>query len=670
LSSKPCARRERLLLALLLIACFFLCSCRGTDDSPNFTVETFTVYDESKSSARNWNEALLSAIRLDLARPTVHARNLFHSSALMYDVWAVYDDSADTFFLGKSVGGFTCEFSTEQRAQLRSASLDVEADRNKAIAYGMYRLLSHRFAASPGAIASLERFNALIKAQGYDETFSSRDFSRGSAAALGLYLADCVIDFGMQDGSNEANGYRDFSYQPVNLAFDPVDPGAAGLIDPNRWQPLDLAVSIDQSGNALGSQQSFLSAEWGQVVSFSLSPDDLVLYERDGFFYPVYHDPGMPALLRGADSMPQEYQWTHSLVALWSSHLDPDDGVVWDISPGTIGNTEGLPITIPAMREFFNALDGGVRERGHALNPHTGAPYEAQLVPRGDYTRVLAEFWADGPDSETPPGHWFTIANQAVNDHPEFERRYQGHGEALPELEWDVKLYFTLGAAMHDAAIAAWGAKGWYDYIRPISAIRFMATQGQSSDPSLPTYHPEGLPLVEGRIALVEEGDELAGEGSEHVGKIKLFVWRGPGFIRDSRRDTAGVGWILAENWWPYQRPTFVTPPFAGYVSGHSTFSRAAAEVLSSLTGDEFFPGGMAQFVARKDDFLVFERGPSVDVVLQWATFRDASDQTSLSRIWGGIHPPVDDIPGRLLGIRVASGVLQRTDRYFRGTSE
>jgi len=74
--------------------------------------------------------------------------------------------------------------------------------------------------------------------------------------------------------------------------------------------------------------------------------------------------------------------------------------------------------------------------------------------------------------------------------------------------------------------------------------------------------------------------------------------------------------------------------------SGHSTFSRAAAEVLTLLTGDAYFPGGLGEFTARKNEFLVFEEGPSVDITLQWATYRDASDQSSLSRIWGGIHPP------------------------------
>ncbi|MEW9503598.1 hypothetical protein, partial [Jeotgalibacillus marinus] len=61
----------------------------------------------------------------------------------------------------------------------------------------------------------------------------------------------------------------------------------------------------------------------------------------------------------------------------------------------------------------------------------------------------------------------------------------------------------------------------------------------------------------------------------------------------------------------------------------------------------------MGEFFAAAGDFLEFENGPSEDIYLQWATYRDASDQTSLSRIWGGIHPPVDDIPGRIMGFNI-----------------
>ncbi len=282
---------------------------------------------------------------------------------------------------------------------------------------------------------------------------------------------------------------------------------------------------------------------------------------------------------------------------------------------------------------------------------------------RADYARVLAEFWADGPDSETPPGHWFSILNY-VSEHPSFVKQYKGNGPVLGDLEWDVKAYFSLGGPVHDAAIAAWSAKGWYDYIRPVSAIRAMADLGQSTDPGAASYHPAGIPLIQNIIEIVEAGDALEGSNGEHIGKIKIYGWKGPDYIFNPDTDMAGVGWILAENWWPYQRPSFVTPPFAGYVSGHSTFSRAAAEVMTALTGDAFFPDGMGQFSATKDQFLVFEEGPSEDIVLQWATYRDASDQCSLSRIWGGIHPPADDIPGRLMGEKIGQRGFEYA-RYF-----
>ena len=152
-----------------------------------------------------------------------------------------------------------------------------------------------------------------------------------------------------------------------------------------------------------------------------------------------------------------------------------------------------------------------------------------------------------------------------------------------------------------------------------------------------------------------------------HVGKIKYKAWRGPSSIKDVSTDLAGVGWILAENWWPYQRPSFVTPPFAGYVSGHSTYSRAAAEVLTAMTGSAFFPQGMSGFKVKRNEFLVFENGPSVDMTLQWASYRDAADQCGLSRIWGGIHPPQDDIPGRKLGIQVGTAAFLESRQYFRG---
>jgi len=68
------------------------------------------------------------------------------------------------------------------------------------------------------------------------------------------------------------------------------------------------------------------------------------------------------------------------------------------------------------------------------------------------------------------------------------------------------------------------------------------------------------------------------------------------------------------------------------------------------------------------DSFLVFEEGPSEDIQLQWATYQDASDQCSLSRIWGGIHPPCDDIPGRKIGYEIGHFAFDHAQSFFDPT--
>lgn len=621
-----------------------------------------TGVSAQQSVARQWNEELLNAIRNDFARPTVHARNLFHISVAMYDAWAAYDPIARPFFLGSTLRGYTCTFEGVP------VPTDIKAAQEEAISYAVYRIIQQRFQFSPGAAEILSRSNQLLADLGYDAGNTSTDYAGGSPAALGNYIAEELLAFGLQDGANEANDYGNLAYTSVNPPLITKFPGNPDLVDPNRWQRLTLDVFIDQAGNPIpGSTPPFLSPEWGQVVPFALDEADLTVQRRDNYDYWIYHDPGPPPYLdtTAVGGVSELYKWNFALVSAWSAHLDPADGVLWDISPASIGNISEYPESFADYPDFYNLEEGGDPSPGHSVNPATGQPYEPQIVPRADYTRVLAEYWADGPDSETPPGHWFTILNY-VNDHPAFEKRFKGEGEILDDLEWDVKAYFTLGGAMHDAAVTAWGIKGYYDYIRPISAIRYMCDLGQSSDPELPSYHPGGITLIPGFIELVEPGDPLAGSSGQNIGKIKLNAWRGPNFILNPATDVAGVAWILGENWWPYQRPSFVTPPFAGYISGHSTFSRAAAEVMTRLTGDPFFPGGMGEFVAEQDEFLVFEDGPSQDIILQWATYRDASDQTSLSRIWGGIHPPADDIPGRLIGMEIGVDAFNYAEQFFQ----
>lgn len=617
------------------------------------------------SPARDWNEEMLFAIRNDFARPTVHARNLFHGGVVMYDAWAIFNPPASPVLLGNTFQGVSTPYN----------SLPIPANPDEAtkevMSYAMYSLMRHRFKNSPGSEDIYAAIEALMDTYTYDTSITTTNYSDGSYAALGNYLASKMIEFGFQDNSNEINDYANLFYAPVNPPLILGEYEDNININPDRWQPLAFDSFIDQSGNVIpGGIPNFLSPEWGVVSPFALKEEDLEILDNGSMTSYVYNNPGEPPYIQnsGSNGIEDPFKWNFALVLSWSSHLDPDNAFQIDISPASLGNLDisELPSTFTEYKDFYNFTTGGATSNGHDINPATGIPYEAQLVKLSDYARVLAEFWADGPDSETPPGHWFVLLNY-VSDNPLLEKRFKGEGPILSNLEWDVKLYLAMGGAMHDSAITTWGIKGFYDYTRPISTLRYMAAKGQSTNPALANFDPHGLPLIANLIEIVEAGDPLAGDAGQNIGELKVFTWRGPDFIEDPTTDIAGVDWILAKRWWPYQRGTFVTPPFAGYVSGHSTFSRAAAEVLTFATGDAFFPGGIGTFEIEKDTFLFFEKGPSEPFSLQWATYRDAADQTSLSRIWGGIHPPVDDIPGRIVGEQIGIEALSLAEAYFNG---
>jgi len=609
------------------------------------------------SVAGDWIDAALVAIRGDFARPPVHARNLFHLSATMYDAWAAFEPGARFVHLGVA-GTPSCTFDDAERAALVALG-DRDRARTRAVSRAASTLLSARFATSPGHAAAQARFDALDARHTPDED---------AAGAFGRRVATCTLAATREDGANEGGDYANRDYASVNPPLDPRGTGNPNLADPDRWQPLSFDDFIDQSGNP-AEATSFIGANWADVTPFALTDDDASSVSRDRGAFVAWLDPGPPPRSDDADGG-DAWASDHALTVQWSAHLDPRDGVMIDLSPAVTGAAADLATLAgrPAAEQLaaYDADAGGIAAAGLPANPATGEPYASNPVPRGDWTRVIAEYWADGPDSETPPGHWFALYREHVATHPMLERRLAGTGPELDPLAFDVIAHLALGGAMHDAAIAAWSVKGAYDSSRPVSTVRWMAGLGQRSDATAANYHPDGLPLVAGRIESIEAGDPFAGTLGGNVGRLKGYVWRGPGFVRDPDTDLAGVGWILLENWWPYQRANFVTPPFAGYASGHSTFSRAAATALEALTGDAFFPGGLASFTAPADDFLVFERGPSVDVTLQWATYRDAANESGLSRIWGGIHPPADDVPGRAMGEQVGQRAWRRTLALYR----
>ena len=145
-----------------------------TNPSPDCQADNgFPETNTGHSMARQWNELLLSSIRGDFARPTVHARNLWHSSMLMWDAWAVMDSAGCPAFLGQDLGGFVASYDGFTPAG------DVAAARDEAIAFGMYRLLRHRFASAPQATSLLQGYDEHMATLGYDVSFTSTDYSSG-----------------------------------------------------------------------------------------------------------------------------------------------------------------------------------------------------------------------------------------------------------------------------------------------------------------------------------------------------------------------------------------------------------------------------------------------------------------------------------------------------------
>ncbi len=185
------------------------------------------------------------------------------------------------------------------------------------------------------------------------------------------------------------------------------------------------------------------------------------------------------------------------------------------------GNVKGFALTRynqfsiapPAPRHSFEYW----RQTAEVLG------YNATLTDR---TKTIAEWWADGPGSETPPGTWMLFAKQ-VSD-----RKQHSLGQ-------DVRMHFALSNAMFDAGVAVWGYKRQFDNSRPITLINF------------------------------------------EFKNRPVFGWAGPG---------QGAKVILGQNWRPYQAINFVTPPFGEHISGHSTFSSSGAEVLKLFTGSDRFP--------------------------------------------------------------------------------
>jgi hypothetical protein len=220
-----------------------------------------------------------------------------------------------------------------------------------------------------------------------------------------------------------------------------------------------------------------------------------------------------------------------------------------------------------------------------------------------DTRKVHAEYWADGPGSVTPPGHWNVFA------------QYVSRRDANT-LDENARMYFALNNALLDASITAWDGKRNWDSVRPITAVRWL-----------------------------------------NRGKI-IQAWDGP---------YKGPSYIKGEDWIPYQPPTDPTPPFAEYTSGHSTFSMAAAEVLTAFCGRGNFE--MTVTIAAGSSRVEPGVVPAKAITLKWTSFRYAAEQAGKSRQYGGIHFEDGDNHAREAGADVGKQAWAKALTYFSGTA-
>ncbi|HJU99434.1 MAG TPA: vanadium-dependent haloperoxidase [Burkholderiaceae bacterium] len=280
--------------------------------------------------------------------------------------------------------------------------------------------------------------------------------------------------------------------------------------------------------------------------------------------------------------------------------------------PLSYPNPAGATVTPAYIAPHWGKVIGFALTRSDQLRPAPpaafgSADYVAQVQEVIDLTATLddrqksmADYWADGPNSEQPPGHWHLFARLVS-------------GRDRHTLDDDAKMYFALSNAVFDAGIGTWEAKRYYNTSRPITAVRYLFN-----------------------------GKRIRG-------------WGGPG-LNDVDMD--GAAWI------PFQPSTFPVPPFAEYVSGHSAFSAAAAEVLRRYTGADTFSTSVT---VPAHSLKAEPASPASDVVLAWHTFSEAADEAGMSRRYGGIHFRAGDEAGRQLGRSAGAQAYLKAASFWQG---
>lgn len=532
-----------------------------------------------------WDQAIQAAVIEESPGPTIASRAYAVLHTAIFEAWAAYDPTA--------IG--TASFDGLQV----NASLITDANKMESMSYAAYVAALDLFPDQQ------ETFDTLMAELGYSIDLNG---SLSDAASLGIVAGEAVIAARVGDGSNQENGYLDTSgYVPVNS-----DPN--NVVEVDSWTP--TFVPIDSGGPE--SLQEFLTPHWGDVTPFGL--DD------SGELRPVAPEPFFNDYLDASVDMAAKTITLHGLSdTATKGDLQTLKKELFGLYKGTETFDEVKDFLKSAKKQLKKGetpesdltLDVSKALIGPVINPAFIAQAEDIVEVSAGLTQeqqVVAEFWEDGGGTAFPPGTWMTFG-QFVSARDE------------NNIDDDAQMFFALSNAVMDAGIATWEAKEFYDYARPVSAIRDLGHLG------------------------------LIGEFDESLGGNVITAYAG---------EELGITEILATDFITYQNVDGPpSPPFAEYVSGHSTFSAAGAEVLELFTGSEEFGASV-----EIDFFLFQEQSPDQPIILEWATFDEAADEGGLSRIYGGIHFEDGDINGRLLGEEVGAAVYETAQTYIDGTAD
>ena len=524
-----------------------------------------------------WNCAAVDEVRFSKALrngPPVVARALAIAHTCMYDAWAAYDRDA----VGTVLGGTLRRPPAER----------TNANKAKAISFAAYRCLTNLYPDTPPSTASATRLGAVLTGQGYALADTS-SVDTTTAAGVGNVAAQAVIDSRLHDGSNQ---YNDQTPVPCVLQTYPWTPLTLKQLGgaPLALEPLPC---VGPGGAASGPYADYDDPDDGYAHYVPTNPlmgyCTPLLASCPGWpdFFDPYIDPLLP--------WPNVADPSHYQPLVFSSHARQTFVAAhWGrVTPFALSSADQFDPVIPPP-------DYGKNHGHYQNNVNEMIKFSRNL---DESSKLIVEYWADGPDSEFPPGHWGLFA--------QFVARRDLH-----TIDQDAKMFFAMHNASFDAGIVGWHIKRKYNGVRPITAVRHLK-QGQT-----------------------------------------IRAWGGPGRPIEN---------IRGEQWMPYNPGSNLTPPFPGYFSGHSVFSRSSATVLQLFTGSDQF--GFAQLI--KAGFGRVEPGiPSVDTVVSFATFSDAADQAGLSRLYGGIHFTDDNTVAQAVGLLIGQQAWAKAQSYFDRTAD